>query len=135
MISKYILVNFQINPTICVNFFTFVHELLDSPLYNVLSQVYLSNQKEESISIQKVMMLYKNTSHNLIKHFNFRFHDDVRETQPDGGDNERCSVLRLYSIRSTQNWHDVACSYDKIYNYICETDANTSLNGKKILFV
>ena len=32
-INIYILVNFQMNPTICVNFFTFVHELLDSPSY------------------------------------------------------------------------------------------------------
>ena len=32
-INIYILVNFQMNPTICVNFFTFVYELLDSPSY------------------------------------------------------------------------------------------------------
>ena len=30
VISKYILMNCQTNPIICVNFFTFVHELLDN---------------------------------------------------------------------------------------------------------
>ena len=33
MISRFILINFQTNPMIIVNFFTFVHELLDSPSY------------------------------------------------------------------------------------------------------
>ena len=33
MISRIILINFQTNPMINVNFFTFVHKLLDSPSY------------------------------------------------------------------------------------------------------
>ena len=36
VISKYILINFQTNTIICVNSFTFVHELLDSPSYVML---------------------------------------------------------------------------------------------------
>ena len=31
MISKYILINFQMNPMICVYLLMFIHELLDSP--------------------------------------------------------------------------------------------------------
>ena len=33
VISKYIPIKFQTNPMICVNIFTFVHELLDNPSY------------------------------------------------------------------------------------------------------
>ena len=33
VISRFMLINFQTNPMITVNFFTFVHELLDSPSY------------------------------------------------------------------------------------------------------
>ena len=31
MISKYILINFQTNPMICIYLLTFIHELLDGP--------------------------------------------------------------------------------------------------------
>ena len=36
VISRFILINFQTNPMIIVNFFTFVHELLDSPSYKTI---------------------------------------------------------------------------------------------------
>ena len=39
VISKYILINFQTNPMICWNFFTFVHELLDNPSYKSVNFV------------------------------------------------------------------------------------------------
>ena len=58
-----------------------------------------------------------------------RFKDKHDEKQPDGGSNERCTFLRLYSVYSSQNWNDVACSYNKIYNYICEKKSAIYMNG------
>ena len=61
--------------------------------------------------------------------FFVRFNAEPEERQPDGSNNELCTFLRLYSIHSTQNWHDLACSYDKVYRYICEVPAYGSANG------
>ncbi|XP_052087445.1 G-protein coupled receptor GRL101-like [Mytilus californianus] len=40
--------------------------------------------------------------------------------QPDGLENEKCSIIQLFSIHNMNDWHDVACAYDKISNFICE---------------
>ena len=70
-----------------------------------------------------------------------RFVSESSKRQPDGGNSEGCTFLRLSSIHSIQNWHDVACSYNKINNFICETSVGDLRNGKayqiirKVLFV
>lgn len=47
------------------------------------------------------------------------------KAQPDGLQNEKCSIIRLFSIHNMNDWHDVACAYDKISNLICEIDRTT----------
>ncbi|XP_077864669.1 LOW QUALITY PROTEIN: uncharacterized protein LOC102803184 [Saccoglossus kowalevskii] len=45
------------------------------------------------------------------------------EKQPDGGIFEDCGLYRLSNIHSTNHWHDVACAYDYVRQYICKTKA------------
>ncbi|OWF35041.1 G-protein coupled receptor GRL101 [Mizuhopecten yessoensis] len=49
-------------------------------------------------------------------------------SQPDGLASERCTVIRLFSINSLDNWHDIACAYDRIPSYICEMSSSTDSN-------
>ncbi|XP_071080748.1 G-protein coupled receptor GRL101-like [Haliotis cracherodii] len=47
--------------------------------------------------------------------------DSDGASQPDGFEREACTMMVISSIRSTTNWHDVACAFDKISQFICET--------------
>ncbi|XP_050413581.1 dorsal-ventral patterning protein tolloid [Patella vulgata] len=40
--------------------------------------------------------------------------------QPDGFDQELCSFMTIASIRSLKSWHDVACAYNQLDQFICE---------------
>ncbi|XP_033745630.1 uncharacterized protein LOC117331144 [Pecten maximus] len=52
------------------------------------------------------------------------YKDPIKEkSQPDGLLSERCTVIRLGSIRTIDNWHDIACAYDQIPSFICEMDS------------
>ena len=51
------------------------------------------------------------------------------KAQPDGLLNERCTAFLLYSIHNLDGWHDIACAYNKIHSYICETPAQHYGNG------
>lgn len=68
--------------------------------------------------------MYKTTESRLkfaVIYSTFRFTSSSSESpQPDGFKNEQCSILKLFSIHNMNNWHDVACAYDKISNFICE---------------
>ncbi|XP_060084391.1 uncharacterized protein LOC132563668 [Ylistrum balloti] len=46
-----------------------------------------------------------------------------QKSQPDGLSSERCTVIRLGSIRTIDNWHDIACAYDQIPSFICEMES------------
>ncbi|OPL20303.1 hypothetical protein AM593_01242, partial [Mytilus galloprovincialis] len=48
--------------------------------------------------------------------------------QPDGLENEQCSIIQLFSIHNINAWHDVACAYNKILNFICETEMISNEN-------
>ncbi|XP_069101259.1 uncharacterized protein [Argopecten irradians] len=48
-------------------------------------------------------------------------------SQPDGLLNERCTAIRLFSIHSLDNWHDIACAYDRIPSYICEMRSSANV--------
>ncbi|VDI65084.1 Hypothetical predicted protein [Mytilus galloprovincialis] len=48
--------------------------------------------------------------------------------QPDGLENEQCSIIQLFSIHNINAWHDVACAYNKISNFICETEMISNVN-------
>ena len=69
---------------------------------------------------------------NSIKYcYNFRYHDETTgELQPNGLENEQCSIINLMSIHDMNNWNDVACAYNKILNFICEIDHTTNSIGK-----
>nr|XP_006814800.1 PREDICTED: uncharacterized protein LOC100369023 [Saccoglossus kowalevskii] len=41
-------------------------------------------------------------------------------SEPSGGVYESCSIIRLESIPSTDNWHDVPCGTDLVYQHICK---------------
>ncbi|XP_070573185.1 uncharacterized protein [Ptychodera flava] len=45
------------------------------------------------------------------------------EKQPDGGIFEDCGLYILDNIYSTKHWHDVACAYDAVQQYICKKKA------------
>lgn len=50
-----------------------------------------------------------------------RYRDDViMDRQPNGVYNEKCTSINFFSIYSMNDWHDTACAYDKIRNYMCE---------------
>ncbi|XP_033745945.1 uncharacterized protein LOC117331366 [Pecten maximus] len=53
-------------------------------------------------------------------------------SQPDGLWNERCTAIRLFSIHSLDNWHDIACAYDRIPSYICEMSSATNINDGEV---
>ncbi|XP_071078844.1 G-protein coupled receptor GRL101-like [Haliotis cracherodii] len=46
--------------------------------------------------------------------------DSDAAPQPDGFEREACTMMVISSIRSIANWHDVACAFNKISQYICE---------------
>ena len=63
-----------------------------------------------------------------------RYHDEVNgRSQPDGLQNEKCSIISLFSIHNMNDWHDVACAYDKILNFICEIDKTAKNRGKMVM--
>ncbi|XP_069141896.1 G-protein coupled receptor GRL101-like [Argopecten irradians] len=57
----------------------------------------------------------------------------TQKSQPDGLLSERCTVIRLGSIRTIDNWHDIACAYDQIPSYICEKDSRNSSEESTII--
>ncbi|OWF42800.1 G-protein coupled receptor GRL101 [Mizuhopecten yessoensis] len=52
-----------------------------------------------------------------------------RKSQPDGLYSERCTVIRLSSIKTIDNWHDIACAYNQISSYICEMESLVGYRG------
>nr|XP_006817056.1 PREDICTED: uncharacterized protein LOC102804127 [Saccoglossus kowalevskii] len=43
--------------------------------------------------------------------------------QPDGGMFERCTMINLANLHSTNHWHDIPCALDTIAQYICKQPA------------
>jgi hypothetical protein len=41
--------------------------------------------------------------------------------------------VSLFSIHNMNDWHDVACAYDKILNFICEIDKTAKNRGKMVM--
>ena len=48
-------------------------------------------------------------------------YDNIR--QPDGAIAEGCAMIRLDSMHSTNNWHDIPCAFNQVKQYLCETPA------------
>ena len=47
-------------------------------------------------------------------------------TQPDGVFLEDCSVIKMHSLHSTQNWEDIPCSQRAARQFICKKAARKS---------
>ncbi|XP_078341994.1 uncharacterized protein LOC111105682 isoform X2 [Crassostrea virginica] len=85
----------------------------DKQMFIGLRKVYLQNEKE---------LQYMWSDGNPLT-FTAWFRDDViKDRQPNGVYNEKCTSINFFSIYSMNDWHDTACAYDHIRSYMCELD-------------
>ncbi|KAJ8301169.1 hypothetical protein KUTeg_020156, partial [Tegillarca granosa] len=115
------------------------YRMFTSPISLTWKQAKLKCEKEDghllSIGKKEEMQFIHFLMTNIWKNVpnNEAFKDPNTQTpQPDGLQNEKCSLMRLYSIHTMDDWHDVACAYDKIYNFICEKTAFNHSGGRTV---
>ncbi|XP_048258457.1 uncharacterized protein LOC124137409 [Haliotis rufescens] len=53
----------------------------------------------------------------------------TRISQPDGLDQELCGMLVISTLQSTATWHDVACAFDQITQFVCEKNIGSFNNS------
>ncbi len=45
--------------------------------------------------------------------------------QPNGGELEDCTLIRLTSLSAINQWHDVPCALNDVIQYICKHTIKT----------
>ncbi|XP_070548208.1 uncharacterized protein [Ptychodera flava] len=93
----------------------FLHYMLTTDWFTGNSEVYigLSDSAEESV--------YRWTDDSPMSYAGwYRKENNV---QPSGGELEDCTKIELREVYSINHWHDVACAFNNINQYICKTPA------------
>ncbi|XP_046359118.2 uncharacterized protein LOC124137050 [Haliotis rufescens] len=91
-------------------------------LHSTILNNNLFAEQETYIGLQKTSHgRYMWTDGKPLSRIEWYAGDSDGASQPDGFEREACTMMVISSIRSTTNWHDVACAFDKISQYICET--------------
>ncbi|KAJ8027080.1 hypothetical protein HOLleu_32116 [Holothuria leucospilota] len=55
----------------------------------------------------------------------WRVSENFTNRQPDGGGQEKCSMITLWSYRETKNWEDIPCDKLLTSQFICQQTAGT----------
>ncbi|XP_062589229.1 uncharacterized protein LOC134250886 [Saccostrea cucullata] len=105
---------------------SYVHFLVKSDV-NITGdwEIYIGLQKKYSEGKHELKYLW--TDGNPLTFTAWYRDDDIKNRQPNGVQNERCTSINFYSIHSLSDWHDTACAYNKIQSYMCEVDLHQSL--------
>ena len=56
------------------------------------------------------------------------------DSQPNGHEQEDCTMIKLENLQSSANWHDISCASRETSQFICDIHAEGRLKYNKIIY-
>ncbi|XP_067674003.1 G-protein coupled receptor GRL101-like [Haliotis asinina] len=101
-----------------------------SAVYALILSTNLFQRREVFIGLRKTVGIGWSWLDGRPLSFTDWYQDPVtRISQPDGLDQELCGMLVISTLQSTATWHDVACAFDQINQFVCEKNIGSFNNS------